>query len=50
MYVDVLIIIFHLIILLFFILVHGVSVIGVIVQELQRGVKNITHAGPCFMW
>ena len=50
MYVDLLIIIFHLIILLFFILVHGVSVVGVIVQELQRCVKNITNARPRFMW
>jgi len=50
MYVDLLIIIFHVIVLLFFILVHGVSVVGVIVQELQRCVKNITNARPRFMW
>lgn len=48
--VDSLIIIFHLIVLLFFILVHGVSVIGVVVQELQRCVKDITHTRPRFMW
>jgi len=50
MSIDLLIIFLHLIILLFFILVHGVSVIGVIVQELQRCVKDITHARPSFMW
>ena len=45
-----LIVIFHLVVLVFFILVHGVSIVWIIHQELQRGVKHLQHTGSRLVW